>query len=121
MILRLGLIPPISPISTFSGFSLKFTRQSLNLTISIALKPLTVSATMKKVVAALKGTLKVEGIVTLSQDRSQCTSSEILKKGVFQQVGFTLGPHLNPNGLTHGVPEDEVRHAAVAKATIVDT
>lgn len=22
-----------------------------------------------------------------------------------------LGPHFNPNGLTHGAPEDEVRHA----------
>lgn len=22
-----------------------------------------------------------------------------------------IGPHFNPNGLTHGAPEDEVRHA----------
>ncbi|CAA3002165.1 superoxide dismutase [Cu-Zn], chloroplastic [Olea europaea subsp. europaea] len=41
------------------------------------------------------------------------------------------GAHFNPNGLTHGAPEDEVRHAGdlgnivadtngVAEATIVD-
>lgn len=24
---------------------------------------------------------------------------------------FVTGPHFNPNGLTHGAPEDDVRHA----------
>lgn len=24
---------------------------------------------------------------------------------------YQLGPHFNPDGLTHGAPEDEVRHA----------
>ncbi|KAF6176308.1 hypothetical protein GIB67_011097 [Kingdonia uniflora] len=37
--------------------------------------------------------------------------------GVFQQFAWlfgclcVLGPHFNPNGLTHGAPEDEVCHA----------
>lgn len=26
-------------------------------------------------------------------------------------VTLIKGPHFNPNGLTHGAPEDEVRHA----------
>ncbi|CAA2986125.1 superoxide dismutase [Cu-Zn], chloroplastic [Olea europaea subsp. europaea] len=44
---------------------------------------------------------------------------------------ISTGAHFNPNGLTHGAPEDEVRHAGdlgnivadtngVAEATIVD-
>ncbi|KAL3828513.1 hypothetical protein ACJIZ3_017315 [Penstemon smallii] len=49
------------------------------------------------------------------------------------QIKFLyLGPHFNPNGLTHGAPDEEVRHAGdlgnivanadgVAEATIVDS
>ncbi|PWZ53700.1 Superoxide dismutase [Cu-Zn], chloroplastic [Zea mays] len=51
-----------------------------------------------------------------------------LKNNLF----YLTGPHFNPNNLTHGAPEDEVRHAGdlgnivanaegIAEATIVDT
>ncbi|KAF6171511.1 hypothetical protein GIB67_018035 [Kingdonia uniflora] len=131
--------------STFTGSSLKFTRQSLNLAISIAPKPLTVSAATKKAVAVLKGTSKVEGVVTLSQDDNGPTTVNVKITGLapgphgfhLHEFGDTTngcistGPHFNPNGLTHGAPEDDVRHAGdlgniianadgVAEATIVD-
>ncbi|XP_048545600.1 superoxide dismutase [Cu-Zn], chloroplastic isoform X5 [Triticum urartu] len=56
-----------------------------------AARALVVADATKKAVAVLKGTSQVEGVVTLTQEDD--------------------GPHFNPNGLTHGAPEDEVRHA----------
>ncbi|KAG7035977.1 Superoxide dismutase [Cu-Zn], chloroplastic, partial [Cucurbita argyrosperma subsp. argyrosperma] len=103
--------PPPSLISSFHGASLKLPRHSLSLAASVAPKPFVVVAATKKAVAVLKGTSNVEGVVTLTQEDD--------------------GPHFNPNKLTHGAPEDEIRHAGdlgnivakadgVAEATIVD-
>ncbi|KAF6135010.1 hypothetical protein GIB67_014059 [Kingdonia uniflora] len=94
----------------------------------------------------LKGTSKVEGVVTLGQDDSGPTTVNVKITGLalgphgihlheFEDTTngcISTGPHFNPNGLTHGALEDEVRHAddlrniianadAVAEATIVDT
>ncbi|CAO2164854.1 unnamed protein product [Urochloa humidicola] len=77
-----------------------------------AARALVLADATKKAVAVLKGTSEVEGVVTLTQEDE--------------------GPHFNPNNLTHGAPEDEVRHAGdlgnivanaegVAEATIVDS
>ncbi|KAK1435118.1 hypothetical protein QVD17_00878 [Tagetes erecta] len=132
--------------SSFHGVSLKSTinRQSLTLS-AIAPKPLTVVAATKKAVAVLKGTSTVEGVVTLTQQDDGPTTVNVKITGLtpgphgfhLHEFGDTTngcistGPHFNPNGLTHGAPEDEVRHAGdlgniianadgVAEATIVD-
>ncbi|KAL7173773.1 hypothetical protein ACSBR2_033099 [Camellia fascicularis] len=100
--------PPLR--SSFRALSLKLTRQSLSL--SATPKPLsTVIAATKKAVAVLKGTSNAEGVVTLTQEDN--------------------GPHFNPNGMTHGAPEDKIGLAGdlgniianadgVTEATIVD-
>ncbi|KVH90738.1 superoxide dismutase [Cu-Zn], chloroplastic [Cynara cardunculus var. scolymus] len=135
------------PSSSFHGVSLKtpITRQSLTLSVAAAPKPLTVVAAAKKAVAVLKGTSSVEGVVTLSQEDNGPTTVNVKITGLapgphgfhLHEFGDTTngcistGPHFNPNGLTHGAPEDEVRHAGdlgniianadgVAEATIVD-
>uniref|UniRef100_O04997 Superoxide dismutase [Cu-Zn], chloroplastic n=1 Tax=Solidago canadensis var. scabra TaxID=59294 RepID=SODCP_SOLCS len=152
-----SLIFPISnpntavslPSSSFHGVSLKSTinRQSLTLSAaaSAAPKPLTVFAATKKAVAVLKGTSSVEGVVTLTQEEDGPTTVNVKITGLtpgphgfhLHEFGDTTngcistGPHFNPNGNTHGAPEDENRHAGdlgniianadgVAEATIVD-
>ncbi|XP_047317169.1 superoxide dismutase [Cu-Zn], chloroplastic [Impatiens glandulifera] len=138
-----------SPIvsSSFHGLSLKFTPHSFFLSTAAraAPKPLTVVSAAKKAVAVLKGTSAVEGVVTLTQDDDGPTTVSVRITGLTPGLhGFHLhefgdttngcistGPHFNPDKLTHGAPEDEVRHAGdlgnivanadgVAEATLVD-
>ncbi|TVU17354.1 hypothetical protein EJB05_33382, partial [Eragrostis curvula] len=123
-----------------------------------AARALVVADATKKAVAVLKGTSEVEGVVTLTQeddgafrfplpypDYSCPTTVNVRVTGLAPGLhGFHLhefgdttngcistGPHFNPNNMTHGAPEDEVRHAGdlgnivanaegVAEATIVD-
>ncbi|CAL5352720.1 unnamed protein product [Camellia sinensis] len=135
--------PPLR--SSFHGLSLKLTHQSLS--ISANPKPLStvVVAATKKAVAVLKGTSNVEGVVTLTQDDNGPTTVNVRVTGLTPGLhGFHLhefgdttngcmstGAHFNPNGMTHGAPEDKIRHAGdlgnivanadgVAEATIVD-
>ncbi|KAL3618707.1 hypothetical protein CASFOL_037383 [Castilleja foliolosa] len=140
--------PSLSLPSSFHGIALKANvRPFLSLSAATAApKPLTVSAATKKAVSVLKGTSSVEGVVTLTQENDGPTTVSVRITGLTPgKHGFHLheygdttngcistGPHFNPNGLTHGAPEDEVRHAGdlgnivanaegVAEATIVDT
>ncbi|KAF9594194.1 hypothetical protein IFM89_028851 [Coptis chinensis] len=132
--------------SSFIGYSLKFPSHSLKLATTSPKSSFTVFAATKKAVAVLKGPSQVEGVVTLSQEDGGHTSVNVRVTGLtpgphgfhLHEFGDTTngcistGPHFNPNGLTHGAPEDEVRHAGdlgnivanaegVAEATIVDT
>ncbi|KAL6506417.1 hypothetical protein OROGR_024598 [Orobanche gracilis] len=141
-------LPRLSRNSSFHGVALKANlRPFLSIPATTATKPLTVvSATTNKAVAVLKGTSTVEGSVTLTQEDDGPTTVRVRLTGLAPgKHGFHLheygdttngcistGAHFNPNGLTHGAPEDEVRHAGdlgnivanadgVAEATIVDT
>ncbi|CAL0304054.1 unnamed protein product [Lupinus luteus] len=133
--------------SSFSGLSFKLSPQSITLSATTASssKPLTVVAAAKKAVAVLKGNSAVEGVVTLTQEDDGPTTVNVRISGLAPGLhGFHLheygdttngcistGPHFNPSKLTHGAPEDEVRHAGdlgnivanadgVAEAIIVD-
>ncbi|KAL1323566.1 hypothetical protein HN51_033863 [Arachis hypogaea] len=132
--------------SSFSGVSINLSPQSQFASLSAsAAKHLTVVAATKKAVAVLKGNSPVEGVVTLTQDDNGPTTVNVRVTGLTPGLhGFHLheygdttngcistGAHFNPNNLTHGAPEDEVRHAGdlgnivanadgVAEATIVD-
>ncbi|KAL4297366.1 hypothetical protein GQ457_12G027950 [Hibiscus cannabinus] len=108
-------------------------------------KPFSVLAVTKKAVAVLKGDSKVQGVVTLTQEDDGPTTVNVRITGLtpgphgfhLHEYGDTTngcistGAHFNPNNMTHGAPEDEVRHAGdlgniianadgVAEATIVD-
>ncbi|KAJ3689129.1 hypothetical protein LUZ61_018293 [Rhynchospora tenuis] len=127
--LQLVLSPP--PTSSLPSSS------SLNLSAT--------AATAKKAVAVLKGTSQVQGVVTLLQISDGPTTVKVRITGLtpgphgfhLHEFGDTTngcmstGPHFNPNKMTHGAPEDEIRHAGdlgnivansegVAEATIVD-
>nr|QKY65180.1 ribosomal protein L32 [Passiflora contracta] len=137
------------PRSFFVGHSIKLPGQSPSLSLSLAAsaprKPLTIVAATKKAVAVLKGNSDVEGVVSLTQDDGGPTTVNVRVTGLtpgphgfhLHEYGDTTngcistGAHFNPNDLTHGAPEDEVRHAGdlgnivanadgVAEATIVD-
>uniref|UniRef100_A0A6N2KGP7 Superoxide dismutase [Cu-Zn] n=1 Tax=Salix viminalis TaxID=40686 RepID=A0A6N2KGP7_SALVM len=109
-------------------------------------QPLFVVSAAKKAVAVLKGTSSVEGVVTLSQEDGGPTTVNVRITGLtpgphgfhLHEYGDTTngcmstGAHFNPNKLTHGAPEDEIRHAGdlgnivanadgVAEVTIVDS
>uniref|UniRef100_A0A0C5ASS1 Superoxide dismutase [Cu-Zn] n=1 Tax=Kandelia candel TaxID=61147 RepID=A0A0C5ASS1_9ROSI len=149
------LSPPTAPIghtstlhSSFHGLSLKFARQSLPLSLAASAapkKPLAVVAATRKGVAVLKGTSNVEGVVALTQEDEGPTTVNVRVTGLtpgphgfhLHEYGDTTngcistGAHFNPNKMTHGAPEDEIRHAGdlgnivanadgVAEATIVD-
>lgn len=130
--------------SSFTGSSLR--SSSLPSFSSPApARPLVVFAASKKAVAVLKGTSKVEGVVNLTQEDDGPTTVKVKITGLTPgKHGFHLhefgdttngclstGPHFNPKGLTHGAPEDDIRHAGdlgnvvagadgVAEATITD-
>ncbi|XP_027345096.1 superoxide dismutase [Cu-Zn], chloroplastic [Abrus precatorius] len=129
--------------SSFSGVSVKLSPQFL--TLSPNSKPLTVVAATKKAVVVLKGNSAVEGVATLIQEDDGPTTVSVRVTGLTPGLhGFHLheygdttngcistGAHFNPNNLTHGAPEDEVRHAGdlgnivanadgLAEVTIVD-
>jgi Cu/Zn superoxide dismutase len=36
---------------------------------------------------------------------------QVAKSNLKNNLFYLTGPHFNPNNLTHGAPEDEVRHA----------
>jgi Cu-Zn family superoxide dismutase len=79
----------------------------------------------KKAVAVMKGTSAVEGVVTLVQEDDGPTKVSVKISGLAPgKHGFHLhefgdttngcistGPHFNPEGKTHGAPEDSNRHA----------
>ncbi|KAL1191077.1 Superoxide dismutase [Cu-Zn] 2 [Cardamine amara subsp. amara] len=131
--------------SSFRGISLNNRPQSISFSARAQSKPLTVVSALKKAVAVLKGTSDVEGVVTLSQEDGGSTTVNVRITGLtpgphgfhLHEFGDTTngcistGPHFNPNNLTHGAPEDEIRHAGdlgninanadgVAETTIVD-
>ncbi|CAN0916492.1 Superoxide dismutase [Cu-Zn], chloroplastic [Linum grandiflorum] len=140
----------LSPLSTpalHSSVSLSYPlRQPISsLSLSAKKKPLIVAEAAKKAVAVMKGTSEVEGVVTLTQEDDGPTTVNVRITGLapgphgfhLHEYGDTTngcistGPHFNPNNLTHGAPEDEIRHAGdlgniianadgVAEATIVD-
>ncbi|GAV69945.1 Sod_Cu domain-containing protein [Cephalotus follicularis] len=136
--------PPQHLHSAFHGVSIKLPRQNLSV-VAVAPKPLTVVAATKKAVAVLKGNSNVQGVVTLTQDDDGPTTVNARVTGLtpgphgfhLHEYGDTTngcistGAHFNPNKMTHGAPEDEVRHVGdlgniiadadgVAEATIVD-
>ncbi|KAJ2372390.1 hypothetical protein IW150_004139 [Coemansia sp. RSA 2607] len=81
---------------------------------------------MAKAVAVLKGDSGVSGVVTFTQaDENSKIQVHVQIKGLsagkhgfhIHEYGDTTngctsaGPHFNPQGMTHGAPTDETRHA----------
>lgn len=129
--------------SEFKGSVVRIPQRAFS--FAPAARALTVVAETKKAVAVLKGNSQVEGVVNLLQEDNGPTTVKVRITGLTPgKHGFHLhefgdttngcistGPHFNPNKLTHGAPEDDVRHAGdlgnivagsdgVAEATIVD-
>ncbi|KAJ4903146.1 hypothetical protein Rs2_17097 [Raphanus sativus] len=144
---RLLLVSPSSTLrSSFGGVSLINLRRPQSVSFSASKKKsLTVVSAAKKAVAVLKGNSDVEGVVTLTQDDSGPTKVNVRITGLtpgphgfhLHEFGDTTngcistGPHFNPNNMTHGAPQDEIRHAGdlgniianadgVAETTLVD-
>ncbi|KAI5083025.1 hypothetical protein GOP47_0002768 [Adiantum capillus-veneris] len=139
----LALPSPGTLRSSFAGSSLRQSPLSFS---TPSARPLVVFAATKKAVAVLKGNSKVEGVVHLTQEEGGPTTVKVLISGLAPgKHGFHLhefgdttngclstGAHFNPKGLTHGAPEDDVRHAGdlgnvvaddkgVVEVTIVDS
>ncbi|KAI0510028.1 hypothetical protein KFK09_010628 [Dendrobium nobile] len=140
----LPLSPSSCPFSSaLSGQPLRL--QSRRFAAAVMPRRMTVVFAKKKAVAVLKGNSKVEGVVTLVQEDDGPTTVNVRVTGLtpgshgfhLHEFGDTTngcistGAHFNPNSLTHGAPEDEVRHAGdlgnivandegIAEATIVD-
>ncbi|KAK8957223.1 hypothetical protein KSP39_PZI000644 [Platanthera zijinensis] len=152
--------PPHSPLfplsSSLRPFSSSLSTQPLRLhSLSFSSRRfaagavprrMTVVSAKKKAVAVLKGNSQVEGVVTLTQEQDGPTTVNVRITGLTPGAhGFHLhefgdttngcistGAHFNPENLTHGAPEDEVRHAGdlgniiangdgIAEAIIVDS
>jgi len=109
--------------STFQGVSVRVSRMPM---LAMAKgSSLTITAATQKAVAVLKGTSNVEGVVTLLQEDDGPTKVSVKITGLapgkhgfhLHQFGDTTngcistGPHFNPEGNTHGAPEDNNRHA----------
>ncbi|KAG2308445.1 hypothetical protein Bca4012_082458 [Brassica carinata] len=140
------LISPSSTLrSSFGGVSLNLHRPRSVSFSAASKKSLTVVSAAKKAVAVLKGNSDVEGVVTLTQEDTGPTKVNVRITGLtpgphgfhLHEFGDTTngcistGPHFNPNNMTHGAPEDEIRHAGdlgniianadgVAETTLVD-
>uniref|UniRef100_B8YNY0 Superoxide dismutase [Cu-Zn] n=1 Tax=Ginkgo biloba TaxID=3311 RepID=B8YNY0_GINBI len=133
--------PPLQ--SHFKGASVRVPRKAFS--FSPAARALTIVAETKKAVAVLKGNSPVEGVVNLVQEENSPTTVKVRVTGLTPgKHGFHLhefgdttngcistGSHYNPKSLTHGAPEDQIRHAGdlgnivagsdgIAEATIVD-
>ncbi|XP_010542576.1 PREDICTED: LOW QUALITY PROTEIN: superoxide dismutase [Cu-Zn], chloroplastic [Tarenaya hassleriana] len=129
--------------SSFCGVSIS--RRSVSFSGGSPARSITVFAATKKAVAVLKGNSEVEGVVSLTQEDDGPTTVNVRITGLtpgphgfhLHEYGDTTngcistGAHFNPNNMTHGAPEDEIRHAGdlgniianadgVAEATIVD-
>jgi len=109
--------------STFQGVAVRVSRMPM---LAMAKgRSLTITAATQKAVAVLKGTSDVEGVVTLLQEDNGPTKVSVKITGLvpgkhgfhLHQFGDTTngcistGPHFNPEGKTHGAPEDDNRHA----------
>jgi len=123
--LSTSLVTPTVAVSqsAFQGVSVRVSRMPM---LAVAKgRSLTITAATQKAVAVLKGTSNVEGVVTLLQEDNGPTKVSVKITGLvpgkhgfhLHQFGDTTngcistGPHFNPEGKTHGAPEDNNRHA----------
>ena len=124
-VLSTPLVMPTVPASqsTFHGVAVRMSHMPM---LGMAKsRSLTVTAATKKAVAVLKGNANVEGVVTLLQEDEGPTKVNVKITGLAPgKHGFHLhefgdttngcistGAHFNPEGKTHGAPEDSNRHA----------
>eukprot|EP00249_Psilotum_nudum_P006549 c19871_g1_i1 orf=802-1455(-) len=131
--------------SSFHGVSLCMIHPN-PLSVTRAARSLRIVAEVKKAVAVLKGESAVQGVANLIQDGGGPTTVTLKITGLTPgKHGFHLheygdttngclstGAHFNPKAMTHGAPEDPVRHAGdlgnvvagpdgVAEVTIIDS